>query len=112
MKSPITAPVLIDEVIRTLKNEIAPQVGKDQKYDMLMCINALEISLRSLSEYAAINKNDTYVDVVSQIRDGQYDNLDDAESKSLLQSLTQENDKELKISIAAKKYQQLRNIDS
>lgn len=111
MKSPITAPVLIDEAIRTLKNDIAPHIDAAHKYDILMCINALEISLRSLSADKADKIKHTSKGIsglIDQIRAGEYDDLALSESQSLLNMLKHENDQELRISVPAKKYQLLK----
>lgn len=112
MKSPITATVLIDEVIRTLKSEIVPNVSADKKYEILMCINALEISHRSLTNTNENNKNSiksNVTNVINRIRSGEYDNLEDDESKLLMLILAEDNDKELRISVPEKKYQLLKN---
>lgn len=96
MKNPINAEVLLREVGRVLKNDILPSVEPDKKYALLMCINAVEISCRSLSANEADAQE--WIKISNTIREGKYDNADDQAFMSLLEALGELNDKELKIS--------------
>lgn len=115
MRSPITANVLIDEVIATLKNDITPNIDAKHKYSLLMCINALEISQRSLSENTQKDKEavpfyDHADTLITDIRSGRYDDLNEPPSKAILQSLRNRNDEDLRISVSENKYQKLKSI--
>lgn len=106
MRSPVTPSVLISEVIATLKQEIVPSCDANHKYSLLMCINALEISLRSI-DTEVVDTEDKVSQLIADIRSGTHDDLKALGSQSLLEALGKENAKELSISVPPKKYQTL-----
>lgn len=104
MRSPIDAKVLLAEVIAVLKNDILPTVVPEQKFPLLMCLNALQISLRSLSETVdaeAVVSLEELDGLTQAIKQGQYDVADAAGQAAfaeLLEKLTVANKQDLLVS--------------